>query len=123
MIDVIMRCVMTLYKCLLGWCPGVLHSSGDTNQASIVSSSVIAVFWQTAPSSQSDAGIVLLCQNNDGTLQHFSHIMMFLRFYFRDPIVEKDFFKLLIKQLYEMFLINIIYYYPVGFLSREPGRC
>lgn len=39
-----------------GWCPGMLHSSGDTNQAFIVSSSVIAVFWQTAPFSQWDAG-------------------------------------------------------------------
>lgn len=39
-----------------GWRPGMLHSSGDTNQASIVSSSVIAVFWQTALFSQWDAG-------------------------------------------------------------------
>lgn len=39
-----------------GWCPGMFHSSGDTNQASIVSSSVIAVFWQTAQFSQCDAG-------------------------------------------------------------------
>lgn len=39
-----------------GWCPGMLHSSGDTNQASIVSSSVISVFWQTAQLSQWDAG-------------------------------------------------------------------
>ena len=39
-----------------GWCPGMLHSSGDTNQASIVSSSVIAVFWHPAPLSRWDAG-------------------------------------------------------------------
>lgn len=39
-----------------GWCPGILHSSGDTNQASIVSSSVIAVFWHSAPLAQWDAG-------------------------------------------------------------------
>lgn len=49
---------------------------GDTNQASIVSSSVIAVFWQSAPLTQLDAGNTLpLCQNNDRTLQHFSLIM------------------------------------------------
>ena len=36
----------------VGRCPGRFQSSGDTNQGSVVSSSVIAVFWRHTPHSQ-----------------------------------------------------------------------
>lgn len=49
-------CDDTVQMFTAGWRPGMLHSSGDTNQASIVGSSVIAVFWQKAPFTQWDAG-------------------------------------------------------------------
>lgn len=50
------QCDDTLPVFIMGWCPGMLHSVGETNQAPIVSSSLITALWQGAPLSQQAAG-------------------------------------------------------------------